>query len=96
MIIGGGTIQFNFEQRAEAIATIQQMMVDSQAEEGCVAYTFAADLEAEDILHLYEVWESAEALAAHGQMPHMAIFRQEVSPQFVKTDIKRYRAELAT
>lgn len=96
MIIIGGTIQFNTEHRAETIQAIQQMMAASQAEEGCIAYTFAADLAAEDTLHLYEVWESAEALAAHRETPHMGVFREKVSPLFTKTAIKRYSADPLT
>ncbi len=95
MIIIGGIIQFNFEQRAEAIGIIRQMMADSQAEEGCIAYTFSVDVDAEDTFHLYEVWKNADALAAHGQMPHYAAFMQKMRPQIAASNIKRYIAEIA-
>ena len=95
MIIIAGTIQINPEGRKSTITAIRQMMADSQAEEGCIAYEFSADLTAPDILHLFEVWESAEALEAHRNSSHMAAFKQEIGPKFVKIDTKRYIGEVA-
>ena len=73
--------------------SMRQMMANSQAEEGCMAYEFSADVAAPDILHVFEAWDSAEALNAHGKSPHMAVFDQEIIPRFVKTDIKRYNGK---
>ena len=93
MIIIGGTIHFNPTDRQATLDAIQRMMAASQAEEGCLVYTFSADLADPNTLHLYEVWTSAEALDAHGKSAHMATFRSEVAPTFTQTAIKRYSAE---
>ena len=93
MIIVGGVVQFKAEMRDAVLAGVQEMMAASRAEEGCLAYTFSADLAAPDILHLFEVWTSEQALEAHRQSPHMAEFRRITIPHFTKLDLKRYVGE---
>ena len=93
MIIISGTIRFNPQDRQVTLDAIQRMMDASRAEEGCLAYTFSLDLASPDTLHLFEVWATAEALDLHRETPHMATFRQEVSPTFTQTEIKRYIGE---
>jgi quinol monooxygenase YgiN len=93
MIIIGGTIRFSPTDRQATLAAIQRMMDASRAEAGCLVYTFSADLAAPDMLHLFEVWESEEALEAHRQTPHMATFTAEVRPTFTQVDIKKYTGE---
>ena len=95
MIIIGGDMKVNPEFRAEAVQAFVKMAKASQAEEGCITYVFTADLEAEDIFHLFEVWENAETLAAHGQTAHMAEFRTEIGKYRTESNIKRYQAEPA-
>ncbi len=96
MIIIGGDMKINVEHRDAAIAAFVAMQKASQAEEGCQTYVFSADLEAEDTIHLFEVWDSAETLAAHGQTPHMATFREQMANYRVAANIKRYQAEIAS
>jgi len=95
MIIIGGVMKIKVEHRAEAAAAFIAMQTASQAEEGCHSYVFSADLEAEDTFHLYEEWENAETLAAHGETAHMATFREQMAKYRVESNIKRYRAEVA-
>jgi quinol monooxygenase YgiN len=95
MIIIGGDMKIKPEHRAAAVAAFVTMQTASQAEVGCQTYVFAADLEAEDTFHLYEVWDDAETLAAHGQTPHMAVFREQMAKYRVASNIKRYQAEVA-
>ncbi len=96
MIIIGGEMKIKVEHRDAAIAAFVTMQKASQAEEGCQTYVFSADLEAEDTIHLFEVWDSAETLSVHGQTPHMAAFREEMATYRVASNIKRYQAEVAS
>ena len=96
MIVIGGTIQFEAEDQDVLFEKIRQMMADSQAEDGCLVYEFSPDISKPNILHLYEVWETAESLEAHGQSAHMAAFKEATSPSFVATDITRFDAEVAS
>ena len=47
----------------ERTAPIQQATRDD--EPGCIVYCFAADPCQDDLIQVYELWESEEALAAH-------------------------------
>jgi quinol monooxygenase YgiN len=51
------------------------MMAATREEPGCISYTFSADLGDESLFHIFEEWESQEALDAHFQAPHMAVFQ---------------------
>ncbi|MCB0110638.1 MAG: antibiotic biosynthesis monooxygenase [Caldilineaceae bacterium] len=96
MIIIGGDMKIKVEHRADAIAAFVAMQQASQAEEGCITYVFSADLEAEDTIHLFEIWEDTETLAAHGQTAHMAAFREKMANYRISANIGRYSAEPAS
>ncbi|MEZ4683131.1 MAG: putative quinol monooxygenase [Caldilineaceae bacterium] len=96
MVIIGGDMKIKVEHRDDAIAAFVTMQTASQAEEGCITYVFSADLEAQDTIHLFEVWENAETLAAHGQTVHMTAFREKMANYRVSSNIKRYTAEVAS
>ena len=93
MIMIGGDMKINPAHRDEAVHAMIAMNAASQAESGCITYEFSADLEAADTFHLFEIWENEEALAGHGQTPHMATFREVMGRVRVSSNIKRYRAE---
>lgn len=96
MVIVGGTIRFQTDNREALFDAIREMVAASQAEEGCLSYYVSPDMSDPDLLHLYEVWETPEHLAAHQKTPHFDKFLTHIRPSFAETDIKRYRAELAS
>ncbi|MEM7273255.1 MAG: antibiotic biosynthesis monooxygenase [Actinomycetota bacterium] len=79
MIVIGGHLRLDPTKRDEAIAAATEMMAATHAEEGCVTYVFSASFDDPGLFHLFEEWETAEALAAHGQAPHMAVFQQKMA-----------------
>lgn len=95
MIVVGGRIHFETEDREALFEAIRQMMADSQAEEGCLAYEFSKDLTEPNVLHLYEVWENDEVLQAHLDSEHFKVFYRDIFPFFVERDITRYNAQVA-
>jgi quinol monooxygenase YgiN len=48
-------------------------------EAGCQHYAFARDVLDPDLLHISERWDSNEAIAAHFQSPHMALFNDALN-----------------
>jgi quinol monooxygenase YgiN len=46
----------------------------SRSEPGCVGYRFGVDIEDAQQIHLFEEWESQEALNTHFTTPHFAAF----------------------
>jgi quinol monooxygenase YgiN len=78
MILVSGTVQINPDRRADAIKAALALASASRKEPGCHAYEFSVTLEDENIIRLFEAWESREALTAHFGMPHMAAFNKAI------------------
>jgi len=75
MLIVAGRIRLDPARREDAIASSLDVMTATRAEPGCISYTFSADLSDPGVFHLFEEWESQEALDAHFKTPHMATFQ---------------------
>jgi quinol monooxygenase YgiN len=75
MMVVAGTVRVRPEKRDEAIRLALTMATATQAESGCRAYRFYADLEDASVFFIFEEWESEEALGAHFQTAHMAAFQ---------------------
>ena len=72
-----------------------EMLSETRAEEGCLAYAFATDLDDPNTIRIMERWESEDALARHFATPHMAKFNSALSSaRILKASVKVYRAEL--
>ena len=57
-------------------ADARTMVAATNAEDGCIHYSFARDLNDPDLIHIAERWRDAEALGAHGKSAHMVTFNQ--------------------
>ena len=68
------------------------MITASRAERGCIDYRYGFDVLAPDQIVVLEYWDSWAALAAHFQMPHMAIWREALSGVILSRDIKAIEA----
>ena len=79
MLVIGGHIRLDPAKREEAIAAASEMMAATHQEEGCVSYVFSADFADPGLFHLFEEWETADQLAAHGQTDHMAVFQGKMA-----------------
>jgi quinol monooxygenase YgiN len=74
-----------FDKVADAART---MVAETVKETGCLTYAFSRDINDPDLIRIAERWETAEALAAHGQSAHMAAFNKAMG------GVKREGAEL--
>lgn len=97
MIVIAGTIPIKPEHREEARQLALQMAKATQAEAGCLAYQFYADLADSHTFFIFEEWESEEALNRHFQTEHMKNFQQQ-APKLLagKINVKRYAVQSAT
>jgi quinol monooxygenase YgiN len=75
MIILAGTIRIGAGKREAALAPMREMVAATSAEPGCVHYSFAFDLQDDHVVHIFEVFTDAGALAQHRSSPHMATWR---------------------
>ena len=91
MILVAGYVMMKPEQREKAAQVALKMAAATKREAGCIAYDFYADLADANRFHVYEEWESDEALQAHFQTPHMAEFQQAL-PDLIASppNITRY------
>lgn len=76
MIIVTGSITLLEGKRDDMISASEAMIEASRAEEGCVEYRYAFDLQDDTIVAFTEVWTDMAALRAHLATPHMAAFRE--------------------
>ena len=91
MLVIAGHIRIDPANRAAAVAAVSEVMAATREESGCISYTFSADLADEGLFHLFEEWESQEALDAHFKQPHMAKFQGAFGSFGVKgVKIQRY------
>ena len=91
MIIVAGRIAIRSEMRAAAIAAAVKVTQATQADAGCLQYHFYWDLEDPDMLHVFEEWESPEALDAHLRLPHTTEFLADIGGMVSKAPVvKRY------
>ena len=75
MLVIAGTIRIDPAKREEAVAAARVIMEKTHQEDGNLAYAFSTDLEDGALLHIFEKWQSQEALDFHFKTPHMAEFQ---------------------
>ena len=92
MIIIYGEITIDPAAREELMAAAITMQEETQKEEGCIRYVFAADLKRDDLIHVSEHWATGEALMAHMSSPHMAAFGKALGGKVKGTVLKKYDA----
>lgn len=78
-----------------AVDKVRAALIDMQnatrQEAGCLAYAFSVDIGDATKIHIFERWQSMEALATHFKTPHMAAFGLAVAAvQPQSMDIKAY------
>ncbi len=76
MIIVAGTITIDPAKADDAVAAMSKMMEATHKEAGNLAYNFARDIQDLAVFHVFEKWESEEALNTHMAEPHMAEFME--------------------
>jgi quinol monooxygenase YgiN len=74
MIAVAARVAVKPEMREKAIAAASRMTAETHKEAGCIQYHFYTDIDDPNVLHVFEEWESDEALNAHLKTPHMAEF----------------------
>lgn len=81
--------------RAEQVLREAQPFIEaSRAEAGCTAYDWAIDPAKPDQIHVYEEWESEEALAGHFRDPSYAAMSGHIqSSGLIASRSAKYRCD---
>ncbi len=70
-----GTVRFEADRLPAARARMQQMVLLSRAEDGCIAYAYSEDVAEPGLVHVFEVWRDQAAFDAHHATPHFLEWR---------------------
>jgi quinol monooxygenase YgiN len=97
MIIIAGSFRVPVDKQAAAQAHFEKVVKGTRAEAGNVTYAFSKDVLEPDLIRVFEIYENADAVAAHAASDHFKAWRAS-NPEIGLTDrdIKRYDATLIT
>lgn len=84
-IIVAGTVRVPPENLDAFRPHMARMLAASRAEDGCVTYSYAVDVQDPGLIRVFEAWRDEAALQAHFQTAHMADWRASW-PQFGVSD----------
>ncbi len=94
-LIIAGTVRAPPENMAALRPHMDAMLTASRAEDGCIAYSYAVDVQDPGLIRVFEAWRDQAAIDAHFQAPHMAAWRA-VWPQFGVSDRRLSLYEVAS
>jgi len=80
MILITARAKVHADQRDAAIAAAADMCKASEAEDGCLEYSFWIAGADDRTLMIFEKWDNEDALTAHMSTPHMATFIGALGP----------------
>lgn len=91
MIIIAGVMTLDPAKADDFMAVAVKMMRETHKEEGNLAYVFSRSPLDDGTIHLFEKWETEEALAAHMASDHMAEFQAGLGDVgLTGADVKKY------
>lgn len=74
-VLVAGTIRVPPENLDALRPHMAKMLAASRAEDGCLVYSYAVDVEDPGLIRVFEAWRDRAALAAHAEAPHLAEWR---------------------
>lgn len=90
MLVIYATIDIKESWRAKARTEILEFHKVAVQEPGCLDYIFASDLAVPGRIHVYERWESDEAMAAHMANDHSTRFAKLMNEMAESVKVQRY------
>jgi quinol monooxygenase YgiN len=77
MIVIAGTVRVPPENLDAFRPHMDAMLAASRAEDGCLTYSYAVDVQDPGLIRVFEAWRDQAAIEAHFQMAHMAEWRSQ-------------------
>ena len=84
-VIVAGTVRVPPQNVAAIKPHMEKVLAATRAEDGCLTYAYAVDVEDLGLIRIFEVWRDQAALEAHFTTPHLAEWR-EALPAFGVSD----------
>jgi quinol monooxygenase YgiN len=93
-IVIAGEIDVPPENRAAALSGARDLIAAALAEPGCRHYAWTADPFDGGRIHVFEEWDSADALAAHFQAaPYRGMLAHLGGHTILKAETRKYRVD---
>ncbi len=90
-LVVNGTIEIHPDDREQFNALVSQNVADTQGADGCIYYTFAADVRNPNVFHNIEGWTTLAALEKHINGPLMqAAFGEVKKLRVLSRDVTAY------
>lgn len=80
MIVVTALVQVRPEEADRALEVLETAITATHGEAGCIAYALHRDLEDATRFVIVEKWASPEALAEHGETPHLKQLFADLGP----------------
>src|SRR5437588_34095 len=74
MIVVAGGVPILPDRKDAALAACLEVEAPTRLEDGCISYTYYFGISDPNYLHIFEEWESEDALNAHLQTAHTQKF----------------------
>jgi quinol monooxygenase YgiN len=94
-VLIAGTVRVPAENIDRFRPHMQKMLAASRAEDGCLAYSYAVDVEDPGLIRVFEAWRDQAALDAHFKTTHLAEWRA-AWPEFGVSDRRLFAYEVAS
>lgn len=94
-ILIAGTVRVPPENVEAFRPHMEAMLTASRTEDGCLAYSYAVDVQDPGLIRVFEAWRDQAAIDAHFQTAHMAAWRA-AWPQFGVSDRRLSLYEVAS
>lgn len=94
-ILIAGTVRVPPENVEAFRPHMEAMLTASRAEDGCLAYSYAVDVQDPGLIRVFEAWRDQAAIDAHFEMAHMTAWRA-AWPQFGVSDRRLSLYEVAS
>lgn len=93
MIVVAGTMLIDGGHHDAMVAAAQTVSAATRNEHGCLSYEFFADLADPSRFHVFEEWETLDALHAHLETDHIKAFGAALRACGIsKSEVHRYDA----
>ena len=94
-VLIAGTVRVPPESLVRFRPHMDRMLAASRAEDGCITYSYAVDVQDPGLVRVFEAWRDQAAIDAHFKAPHMAEWRA-AGAEFGLSDRRLFAYEVAS
>jgi len=85
-----GELAFKPDDRDEVLAAIVDVTARSRADDGCVEYWWAEDVERPNVFHFFECWATREQFEVHRAQPYEDAFMRDYVSRIIGARAHEY------